>query len=241
MKRWTMTERGEEALSQTRTRLDIGPSALEWDGTTLTITIDERAAPLPFPVRGKLRLTPRGITKQDWPLDFAGKHFWRPIAPICDVECEMDAPNTKWRGEGYIDSNWGSEMLEEGFSYWNWSRASLKDGAGILYDAHTLDGQHRQYALEFDEGGKVQQRAIPRPQNLPRCMVWRMPRETLSKNEPRIISTLEDTPFYSRSKIATDWMGERVEAVHESLDLRKFSSPIVRAMLPFRMPRRAGW
>lgn len=235
-----MTERGEAALAQTRMRLNIGPSALEWDGKTLTITIDEWAVPLPRPVSGTLRLTPRGITKRDWPLDFTGKHWWRPIAPLCDVVCEMEAPNLRWTGEGYIDSNWGSEMLEEGFSRWNWSRASLGHGAGILYDAHTLDGGHRQYALEFDEDGEVDQRPIPRPQNLPRCPIWRMPRETLARDQPRVLSTLEDTPFYSRSKIATDWMGTPVEAVHESLDLRKFSSPVVRAMLPFRMPRRAG-
>jgi carotenoid 1,2-hydratase len=54
---------------------------------------------------------------------------------------------------------------------------------------------------------------------------------------PTVIETLEDTPFYARSVIAGDLMGERVTAVHESLWMDRFTSPVVQAMLPFRMPR----
>ena len=50
----------------------------------------------------------------------------------------------------------------------------------------------------------------------------------------KLRETLEDTPFYSRSRIEVPGG----LAVHESLDLDRFSSPVVRAMLPFRMPRR---
>ncbi|MEM6934772.1 MAG: carotenoid 1,2-hydratase, partial [Pseudomonadota bacterium] len=55
--------------------------------------------------------------------------------------------------------------------------------------------------------------------------------------EPEIIRTLEDSPFYMRSEVVTDICGERVHAVHESLDLDRFAHPIVKLMLPFRMPR----
>ena len=35
-----------------------------------------------------------------------------------------------------------------------------------------------------------------------------------------------------------EFAGEEVVAVQESLDMRRFSSPLVQFMLPYRMPRR---
>lgn len=239
VKRWTMTERGSSVLEQSKAQLKIGPSDLEWDGTTLTINIKERAAPLPFKVQGQLKLSPHGITKETYELDQNGRHFWRPVAPSCDVTCDMSAPEISWKGHGYIDSNWGSEPLEDGFTHWDWSRAQLKEGAGLLYDAFTKSGYNRQLALKFARDGSVQNVEVPPRQTLKRCPIWRMPRTTLSDSRnPQIISTLEDTPFYSRSQIQSVFDGETCRSVHESLDLKAFSSPIVRCMLPFRMPRR---
>jgi carotenoid 1,2-hydratase len=40
--------------------------------------------------------------------------------------------------------------------------------------------------------------------------------------------------------VATRWHGDHTTFIHESLSLTRFVSPIVQAMLPFRMPRRAG-
>jgi carotenoid 1,2-hydratase len=54
-----------------------------------------------------------------------------------------------------------------------------------------------------------------------------------------VIQTLEDTPFYARSMLSTRLFGEAVTAVHESLDLDRFRTAWVRALLPFRMPRMA--
>lgn len=56
----------------------------------------------------------------------------------------------------------------------------------------------------------------------------------------RVLRTLEDGPFYARSLVGATWLGEPVQALHESLSLRRFSAPWVQAMLPFRMPRRGG-
>ncbi|MEO1137101.1 MAG: hypothetical protein AAFW68_10935, partial [Pseudomonadota bacterium] len=53
----------------------------------------------------------------------------------------------------------------------------------------------------------------------------------------RIIKTLEDTPFYSRSIIESSVFGESCRAMHESVDGGRFRSPIVKAMLACRMPR----
>ena len=51
------------------------------------------------------------------------------------------------------------------------------------------------------------------------------------------VRTFEDTPFYSRSLVAHTVFGEPVESMHESLSLDRFANPVVRLMLPFRMPR----
>jgi carotenoid 1,2-hydratase len=56
----------------------------------------------------------------------------------------------------------------------------------------------------------------------------------------RIVKTLEDTPFYARSIVASRVAGRPVTAMHESLSLERFALPVVQFMLPFRMPRRAG-
>ncbi len=52
-----------------------------------------------------------------------------------------------------------------------------------------------------------------------------------------MLRRFEDAPFYSRSLLAARICGEAVEPVHEALDLDRFRNPLVRAMLPFRMPR----
>ena len=53
-----------------------------------------------------------------------------------------------------------------------------------------------------------------------------------------VTRTWEDSPFYVRSALRTRLFGEECTAVHESLSLDRFRMGIVRAMLPFRMPRR---
>ena len=53
--RWAMTERGQRSLDRSETTLSLGPSALEWNGTSLVATIDERTTPFPRPLRGTIR------------------------------------------------------------------------------------------------------------------------------------------------------------------------------------------
>ena len=52
-----------------------------------------------------------------------------------------------------------------------------------------------------------------------------------------MLATYEDTPFYARSLLASTLGGEPVRAMHESLSLDRFRNPMVRLMLPFRIPR----
>jgi carotenoid 1,2-hydratase len=56
---------------------------------------------------------------------------------------------------------------------------------------------------------------------------------------PRVLATLEDTPFYVRSMVHAGLLGETVTSMHETLDLDRLLSLPVRLMLPVRMPRRS--
>jgi carotenoid 1,2-hydratase len=71
---------------------------------------------------------------------------------------------------------------------------------------------------------------------------WRLPRHTRadSGRDVRVLRTLEDGPFYSRSLLETQLLGVPAHAIHESLSLDRFRSRWVQCLLPFRMPRIAG-
>jgi carotenoid 1,2-hydratase len=243
-KRWTMTERGRRQLHRAPTELRIGPSALHWDTDELVIDIHETAAPIPLPLRGQVRVRPQALTRHVERLDPHGRHHWWPIAPDSRVSVTLTDPRLSWSGDGYLDSNWGAEPLEDGFRDWDWSRARRRDGgASVLYEANRRDGSTLSLALQINRDGAVETFEPPARRALPTTSVWRIPRATRGE-EPgtgaapvRVLETLEDTPFYARSTIATQLLGEPVTAVHESLSLDRFAAGWVRLLLPFRMPR----
>jgi len=239
--RWAMTERGRATLVASPDTLSVGPSTLHWRDDRLTIDIDEIAAPLPRRVRGRVTLYPRALTGRSYAIDTRGRHIWRPIAPDAAVEVNLMRPSLRWSGRAYFDSNRGSEPLEDGFEYWNWSRAPRADGTLILYDLVRRDDSRELLALHCDASGRIEPFEAPPPAALP-VTGWRVPRSI--RAEPghcaRVVRTLEDTPFYARSIVSTSLLGGTVEAVHESLSLARFRRPWVRLLLPFRMPRRAG-
>ena len=240
--RWAMTERGAAALQRSAHTLAIGPSALRWDGSVLDITLDERCVPLPRRLRGRLRLHPQAPgAPAPLQLDSAGLHHWWPIAPCARIEVDLAEPGWRWQGPAYLDSNRGSAPLEHSFASWQWARATLDaQRSAVAYDAVHLDGSHRQIALQFSAQDGCQPVAAPPLQALPPTAVFRVPRSQRSDagQPPRVLATLEDTPFYNRSLVAAHWGGQPVVALHESLQLGRFTRPIVQAMLPFRMPRR---
>ncbi|WP_019903642.1 hypothetical protein [Methylobacterium sp. 77] len=239
--RFCMTERGRDALSRDASHIRIGPSGLDWDGTTLTITLDEVTAPIPSRVRGTIRLRPNGFTRQTFTLDGHGEHRWWPMAPSSPVEVDLDSPSLSWRGTAYFDTNHGDTALEASFSDWTWCRADLKDGSAILYDVRRRDGSGQNLSLRFAADGTRRDIRPPLAAALPSTRFWRMPRSTRSDDaQSKVVRTFEDTPFYARSLLASTLDGERVRPVHESLSLDRFRNPLVTFMLPFRMPRRAG-
>lgn len=238
--RFCMTERGRASLSRDATRIAIGPSALAWDSTVLTISLDEVGAPLPFKVSGTVRVRPSGITPGPFMLDAHGAHRWWPMAPSSPVEVELSEPSLRWSGTAYFDTNHGDAPLERDFSSWTWCRADLSDGAAILYDVHRRNGSGQNLSLRFDRHGERRDIRPPLAAALPPTRLWRMPRSTRSDDaRAEVVRTFEDTPFYARSLLSSRLGGEAVHAVHESLSLDRFRNPLVRLMLPFRMPRRA--
>ena len=237
-----MTERGRRHVNVSPDRFAIGPSALAWDGTSLTITLDEIGMPLPIPrrVRGTVTVTPQAITEHRVMLNPQGRHLWWPIAPLSRVAVELEAPRLSWSGPGYLDMNQGDAPIAEGFREWHWSRGPTRTGAAVLYGGTRRDGSQFDLGWRFDGAGQATELTPPPVSGLRRSG-WLIRRETRSEagTPAALVETLEDTPFYARSLVRTQLEGEAITAMHESLALDRFANPVVQAMLPFRMPRRS--
>lgn len=239
-RRWAMTERGTRQVQRRAAEFAVGPSAMRWDGGALHFDLHEVGMPLPRRVDGRVTVHPRGLSRFVAPLDEAGAHRWGPIAPCARVEVEMQNPALRWAGEGYLDSNEGDEPIDRPFRLWDWSRAALPDGStAVIYDVRNKRGPDRVITQHFKPDGRSEAFDAPPRRALPRT-AWRIERAMRSETDtaPRIVQTLEDTPFYQRSVVESGLFGRRVLSMHETLDLPRLVSPAVQAMLPFRMPRR---
>ncbi|MES2989900.1 MAG: carotenoid 1,2-hydratase [Pseudomonadota bacterium] len=237
--RWAMTERGRACVSRDAGHLQIGPSALHWTGDALRIELDEITVPWPARLRGTVTVqVPRRF---DHPVTLAPGHRWCPIAPAARVDVALGG--LRWSGPGYLDANHGDTPLERSFTRWDWSRAQLAGGDSVvLYDVERVGLAPLQFGLRFDaRTGAVAAIDAPPAAALPASR-WGIARggRTDAGSRMRVRRTLTDAPFYARSLLDAQWLGERVTAMHESLSLPRFVSPWVQAMLPFRMPRRAG-
>jgi carotenoid 1,2-hydratase len=240
--RWAMTERGVSDLDCSPGMFRLGPSRLYWQAGALIAEIAEYGMPLPFPVRGQIRLTPHFKNRETFPITPDGQHLWCPVAPAASVEAAFTHPRLNWRGQGYLDTNSGREPLESAFEYWDWARLSLSGGrTATLYNTELTDGTRQELALIFGADGRPQRVPAPPEARLPPTPVFRIARRTRcdAGARPHLLRTLEDTPFYSRSIIETRIFGEAATGVHESILGGRLRSPLVRLMLPFRMPRRA--
>ena len=237
---WTMTERGRRHVTRSADAFTVGPSRVAWDGESLTIDVDELTAPWPRRVRGRVRLWPQGLCRFVTALDAAGAHRWGPIAPCARVEVDLAQPGLRWSGHAYLDSNEGDEPIDRAFREWDWSRAQLADGStAVIYDVRPKRGADRVIAQRFAPDGSATPFDAPPRQVLPRSK-WLIDR-TMRSSEgvaPQVAQSLEDTPFYARSVLACGVLGERVTAMHETLNVPRVVSLPVRLMLPWRMPRR---
>jgi carotenoid 1,2-hydratase len=245
---WAMTERGRAALHRSAGRLQIGKSSLTLDAGALHIDFDEVFLPwpgqrlLPKRMRGQMVLSPRFSSEQVFALDGEAHHHWSPIMPSARVEVTGNAfAGGGWSGEGYHDSNWGDRPLERDFIGWDWARGAVLDGGAVLtYDALLAGGGRKRLGLRFSGDGGVQPFDLPERQSLPRGF-WGVGGGLASEagGVPRLVRRLEDSPFYRRSLVEPWLDGGVITMMHETLDCRRLAMPLVRLMLPFRMPRRA--
>lgn len=242
--KWALTERGQHQMRRGEREFHVGPSSLMWKTDGLHIAINERCAPFPWKLNGSILV--EGNFREDfqYELDAYEHHQWGPIAAVARVSLDLQNPKVNWSGNAYFDSNAGSVPLEQDFISWDWSRVVSPTGdTDVWYDIDRRDGGKTLLGERFYGSGAVRSLLSLPPYPLARAPlatgpIWRVPRTTrLPIEETRIIQTLEDTPFYTRSMIATHREGMKCEGVHESLDLNRFSSRWVQTLLPFRMPR----
>lgn len=234
-----MTERYGRDTERTPDAFQIGPSRVSASGQSLQFDINERCTPLPHALHGKITVKYPYQNPNEYQLDHNGQHFWRPICTHIDVDVAFDDPGLSWRGKGYLDMNYGAEPITKGFDYWDWSRVPMADGAThIRYVTDPATGAQRALNLSIDQAGNISNGAETTNIDLPSTKIWRVKRRagSLLGQAPRITSTMEDTPFYSRSLIEYDGITNGL-GTHESLSCKRLKSPIVKAMLPFRMPR----
>ena len=241
--RWTMTDRGSAALSQSEDTFTVGPSSMHWDGTSLVIDINEMSVPHCDRVQGTVKIHPGGITDIEIPLHDSGSHVWRPFAPTADIEVSLNKSGWQWRGHGYFDSNFGTSALEDDFSYWTWGRYPVKGGTACFYDAIRRDGSDDlAVSLMFNKDGSVAPMPAPPKQTFRRSL-WAVKRETRGDDGvvPRQTKMMLDAPFYCRAGVRTKINGETSDGVHEALDLNRFRSKLIKPMLAVKVPRRPGW
>ncbi len=236
--RWAMTERPAASVQREKSQFQVGPSSVRWERDRMVLDVNETGFPSLLPIRGRVTVHPSGLGQRAVPLDAKGTQTWWAIAPVARIEVELDRPDLKWSGHGYIDMNYGSTMLEEGFRRWDWSRLTLSDGTAVLYEAERRDDSNVALGLKFDKDGQDSTFDLP-PASPMKKTLWRVHRTTRADpgGAPQELMRCEDSPFYSRSVIGSRILGETVTGMHESLDLDRFASPFVKMLLPCRMPR----
>ena len=238
--RWAMTERGEKQVSRNANEFVIGPSNLRWDGNKLIIQIQERAVPFGQKVAGTVELYPNTLFNFSTPLDAAGKHRWGPLAPSARVKVNLNSPDLQWEGNAYLDSNEGDEPISQAFHEWDWSRAELSGSrTAVIYDVREKNAQENVLALTFNPNGTIDRFEPPPRQALPKT-IWGI-RGHMRNQSPETLAVhqiLENTPFYTRSVLNSELLGEKVLSFHETLSVPKLTLTSTQLMLPWRMPRR---
>ena len=240
--RWTMTDRGADALGLSRDRLQIGPSAMVWKGDWLEVEVNEISTPHAQRVSGLVTIHPSAVTDVEMPLSPDGAHVWRPFAPTARIEVDLNRAGWSWTGHGYFDANFGTRALEAEFDYWTWGRFPLRDGSACFYDLERRDGSTMATGISFAADGAPHAIEMPPKQRLKRPF-WMVRRDTRADAgyQPHQVKPMLDAPFYNRSAIRTRINGEETVGVYEALDLNRFRDPWLMPMLAVRVPRRRGW
>ena len=235
---WAMTERKHSAVSLSRDAFQIGRSRAVWRDGALSLEIDERTAPIPRRVRGRIEVRAESLNPRAFRLDEAGGHWWRPLMPPRACRGRHGRALASLERGRLFRPERRRRAARTRLLRWTWSRAATKRGAAILYDAQPRRGEPLSLALKFDDRGGFETCAPPPAAALPRTG-WGLTRATRADDgRATLLRSFENTPFYARGLVGHRLFGEPLESVHESLSLDRFAHPVVRLMLPFRMPRR---
>ena len=235
---WALSEYDLTSAHLDPDRLTIGRNHLHWDQDTLVLRFDETTAPFPrWPSKrlaGEVRLTPSTLFHETYALH--PSHLWRPIAPVAHAEVIVDEPYVRFTGSAYHDFNAGENPLEHDFLGWSWSRRSAPEKTQILYDVQPLDGPDLKIGKVFHADGKTQPIDPKIVHKLPSTR-WRMPRSIREEEgaKTRLVRTLEDAPFYSRTWLEVEQGGQVDPVMHESIQLDRFRRRFVQTLLRFRV------
>lgn len=236
---WAFSEYGRRRCRRSADALELGESALRWQDGALVIDLRERTAPWGRPLVGRVRVRPDVMVDHRNALDCNGRHTWCAVAPCGVADVELERPALAFAGSAYHDANFGDESLEAGFSRWSWARADVPGGTAVLYDVEPRRGPPSTRGWIFSPDGSTADLAAPRQVALP-TTGWGVARTVRSDGvgEVTLRRTLEDTPFYARSLVDLSLAGTPTTAIHEALDLDRFSSRLVQLLLRFRLRRR---
>jgi carotenoid 1,2-hydratase len=236
--RWSLTERRSSAVVRTATELALGPSSMRFDGSTLEVRIEERASPFPQRISGVVRIRTESLVDAPIDLDARGCHRWSPISTHAPIEVELTEPALRFRGHAYVDQNWGTEPLEDGFRSWTWARSVGPDASVIGYVAERRDGSTTERLRVVDARGRVHDEDPLRPVVQGQGL-WGVERRGFADPGATLVhrQALEDTPFYLRDVSEGALLGASRVIVSETLDLDRFVAPWVQFLLPFRMAR----
>jgi carotenoid 1,2-hydratase len=237
---WALTERGSTSVERSAASLAVGASrVVRQDDGTLAVHLNERTAPFGRELRGVVRVHPGVWNHKTFPLDGAGLHRWTPLALNARASVELERPRSeRWSGRAYVDTNAGDEPLERGFQKWDWSRSSGPDSTHVVYDVVRRDGSRASVRRTFFPDGHHE----PLPDVDVHALEptrWGVGRTVPSDADcdPKVIRSLEDTPFYARTLAAGTMLGKETHLMHETVDLDRFKRAWVQFLVPFRMRR----
>lgn len=247
---WCLSEYSQDHLNphnptihRSANHLSLGDTQLRHTTDGMSIEINERTKPffqrMPRHIDGCIRLSSTHQFLHELQLDSFGQHTWMGIAPCSRISVQLNMPQLSFEGNAYCDSNWGSSSLEEGFQSWTWSRAEVEQGTLVLYDVLERNHSSQQRGILFTHQGEViniEDLCDKRIQS----GFWGVERTTRADThaQPTLMSSLVDSPFYTRDLIHTYVLGQSTIAMYESLNLDQFCKPWVRFLLPFRIRKK---
>jgi carotenoid 1,2-hydratase len=217
----------------------VGRNIIERTPEHIAIHVSESSLTGARPISGRIVVHPSDMTERTYNLDAAERHRWHPVAPVGAIEVVLEDPAVKFVGSAYHDANNGDEPIEAALKHWNWSRLDASGDTVVLYDGVRSDASPFSLALRFMRDGRVDSFEPPPERKLPPTFGWLCPRAIRSGDEHagRVVRTLENAPFYSRSLVETSLFGAPVTGVHESLVLDRFTTRWMQWMLPYRIKR----